>query len=117
MAKDDFHVVVWQILSYLYTQLKKGADIEAECISADSPYYTIDEKYWAFIMESMSDKGYIKGIRIKHINYGNGNYGIRINELEKCKITMDGVEYLVTDRLMEKVKAMYFDKITYEPMR
>ena len=28
MARDDYHVIVYQILSYLYMQLKQGKDID-----------------------------------------------------------------------------------------
>ncbi len=116
MAKDDFHVIVWQILSYLYKQLKKGNKVDAECISAESPYYSINEQYWAFIMESLGDKGYIRGIKIQQANYINGKHETNVTELEKCKITMDGIEYLTTDGLMRKVRLMYEDKKTYEPL-
>ena len=33
MAKDDYHVIVYQILSYLYTCLKKDLPVNGENIS------------------------------------------------------------------------------------
>ena len=36
MAKDDYQVVVFRILKYLYQQRKKGAPVEAEMLRHDS---------------------------------------------------------------------------------
>ena len=33
MARDDYHVIVYQILSYLYQRLKKGEQVDAKMIS------------------------------------------------------------------------------------
>ena len=35
MAKDDYQVIVYQILSYLYNCLKKGIDIEPDYLIAN----------------------------------------------------------------------------------
>lgn len=35
MARDDYHVIVYQILSYLYMQLKQGKDIDVSLIRHD----------------------------------------------------------------------------------
>ncbi len=32
MAKDDYHVIVYQILSYLYVQLKSGKPVQLDMI-------------------------------------------------------------------------------------
>ena len=41
MAKDDYFVIVYQILSYLYQRLKRGESVDARMISAESDLYTI----------------------------------------------------------------------------
>ena len=33
MAKDDYHVIVYQILAYLYAQLKAGEDPDEAMLS------------------------------------------------------------------------------------
>lgn len=41
MAKDDYHVIVYQILSYLYQCLKSGEDIDTKRLGKDSEYFTV----------------------------------------------------------------------------
>ena len=50
MARDDYHVVVYQILSYLYQQLKQGNEIDVSLIKHDSKYLQINRKYWMKIL-------------------------------------------------------------------
>lgn len=55
MARDDFHVIVYQLLSYLYQRLKKGETVDKEMIDYDSPLYAkINKKYWAYIIYNIS---------------------------------------------------------------
>ena len=49
MAKDDYHVIVYKILAYLYMQLKKGENIDPEYLMYDGPLFQIDRKYWVYI--------------------------------------------------------------------
>ena len=39
MAKDDFHVIAYQILSYLYQSLKRGEMVSPALLSAESTYF------------------------------------------------------------------------------
>ena len=116
MARDDFYVIVWQILTYLYKQLKDGNSVDKECISSNSPYYSINEKYWAFIVKTLAEKGYIDGVKVKVTRYENGTKDIQILYLDRCEITMDGIAYLSSDGFMEKVKELYEDKKTFKPL-
>ena len=36
MEKDDYHVIVYQILSYLYQRLKKGEPVDASMLAPES---------------------------------------------------------------------------------
>ena len=64
MARDDYHVIVYQILSYLYMQLKQGKDIDASLIRHDSKYLQINSKYWTYVIVNLLNEGYISGIVI-----------------------------------------------------
>ena len=50
MAKNDYHVIVYQILSYLYQMLKNGKKVEGKYISYDNKYFQINKNYWTYIM-------------------------------------------------------------------
>ena len=65
MAKDDYFVIVYQILAYLYRCLKDGEDIETKMLEPDSPILKINRKYWLYIIENMQKHVKdIAGIRV-----------------------------------------------------
>lgn len=41
-AKDDYFVVAYQILAYLYTQLKAGDPVDPKLLRHDSKYVNIN---------------------------------------------------------------------------
>ena len=43
MAKDDYPVLVYQILSYLYQCLKTGKEINPKMLSVDSDYFRVNK--------------------------------------------------------------------------
>lgn len=105
MAKDDYHVIVYQILSYLYVQLKAGQPVDPDMISANSLNYKINEQYWQYIMINLFSDGYITGIVAEEKKYTSGNK-IDISELEHCQITPKGIDYLVDNSFMKKARAL-----------
>ena len=101
MARDDYHVIVYQILSYLYQCLKKGNDVNADLLKADSPMLNINQSYWEYIMFNLYKDGYISGIAL--IPLDNKEYPY-IQELKKTRLTPKGIEYLCDNSFMEKAK-------------
>ena len=41
MAKDDYYVIVYKILAYLYTKLKAGEEIEPEMLMYNGTLFQI----------------------------------------------------------------------------
>ena len=62
MSKDDYYVIVYKILAYLYVQLKKGEVVEAEMLMYDGDLFQINRTYWVYIFENLSKDGYITGL-------------------------------------------------------
>lgn len=89
MAKDDYYVIAYQILGYLYSRIKAGKKAEPEVLKNDGPMYNIDYAYWSYIMINLFNEGYIKGITFKD----SGDVQIVLG-LDKCQITPDGIQYL-----------------------
>lgn len=98
MARNDMHVIVYRILTYLYQQLKDGAEIDERKI--DEHAFGIPHSYWVFILSELHDMGYVRGISVVPVNGG----GKRIEKLERACITFAGVEYLSDDSFMAKVR-------------
>lgn len=105
MAKDDYYVIVYKILAYLYSQLKKGEPIEAEMLEHDGRLFQINEKYWTYIMQNMLDQGFIRGV--VQSRAGGGNY-IK-GQLSHCEITPLGIDYLCDNSLIERAKQFLKD--------
>ncbi len=96
MAANDYHVIVYQILAYLYAQLKKGEPINTAFISNDGQMFSIPHSYWLYIMRSLITDGYVSGVRL-------GDQG-QIIGLDKCEITPLGIAYICDDYALEKAR-------------
>lgn len=106
MAKDDYYVVVYQILSYLYQRLKKGEDVDPRQISVKSDFFRINKRYWSYIMVNMYRQGLIDGLVI-HDDIDN--VGPIITALERCTITPAGIAFLTENSTMEKAKRFFLE--------
>ena len=115
MAKDDYHVIVYQILSYLYTQLKAGNKIDIDRISSENQYFIINEKYWEYIIMNLHKDGLIYGLTIKETRDVTGVVRISINNLDQCQITPKGIEYLTDNSFMSKAKEFFKDAKSIVP--
>ena len=105
MAKDDYHVIVYQILAYLYTQLKSGDAVDADLLKHDGPYLGINERYWQFIMINMLNQGFVTGYTIKK-TWGES---VIISDLDNAQITPAGIEYLCDNSFLKKAKQFLKD--------
>lgn len=106
MAKDDYFVIVYQILSYLYQRLKKGEAVDETMLSHDSPLFKINKRYWSYIIYHMTAAGYIEGVRFANLDGLEFPYPVQMTE---CRITPRGIEYLCDNSFMEKAKGFLKD--------
>lgn len=100
MAKDDYHVIVYQILAYLYVKLKAGEPVDGAMINYDSQYLNINRTYWLYIIDNMVKQNYITG---PVIMTPWGQEAI-VTGLEDTQITPEGIEYLCDNSFLEKAK-------------
>lgn len=111
MAKDDFHVIAYQILAYLYTCLKEGKDVEPELLGVQSKYFSangqaLNTRYWAYIIYNLQRLGMIDGVLFD--DFDNLPYQIP-RSLDRCMITPMGIEYLTDNAFIEKAKTFLKD--------
>lgn len=100
MAKDDYQVIVFRILKYLYQQLKKGLPVEAEMLGPESKTCKINEPYWRYIITSMQEEGLIRGLKMGE----DPAEGVPLEEhLGNLQITPKGIELLSDSGMAEKV--------------
>ena len=99
MAQNDYHVVIFRILNYLYTQLKDGAEVDCKKISANT--LEINERYFNYIILELINNNYITGaypIEVPGANYTKCKITSNIN------ITVKGIEYLTDNSFLDKAK-------------
>lgn len=97
MAKDDYFVIAYRILTYLYECFKQGERPDISLFGPDA--LGINNGYWGNMMDSLLSEGYIKGIAV--LPKMGGGFGIKILELT---ITQKGIEYLQDNSKMAKVR-------------
>ena len=103
MRKDDYHVLAYQLLSYLYGCLKAGERPETRCVVwCDGDERTkINERYWNYILVHLRDAGYIEGLSFKRV-IGCVRTAPFVTPL--LNITPQGIGYLEDDRMMQKAQ-------------
>ena len=50
MAKNDYHVIVYRILLYLYACLKGGEDVDTKRLDEIALAAGANERYWHYIL-------------------------------------------------------------------
>lgn len=98
MAKDDFFVIAYRIMAYLYACMKAGEAPRTDELSAER--LGINERYHADIITSLYQKGYIDGVREIHLP---GSIK-PVYDISRPRVTMDGIEWLQNNTTMAKAK-------------
>lgn len=98
MAKDDYHVIVYKLLAYLYRCLKDGEAIQADLLEPGSRMFNVNQNYWGYIMENMQKQGYIEHITL---TFAMG-HELMDWDVSKCRITPQGIEYLQANRAIKR---------------
>lgn len=111
MAKDDYHVIVYQILAYLYQCLKAGKDVDPELLKPASMYFKINGqdinyRYWNYIIYHLYESGLVEGIILVKVDGLQYPYPA---DLSECAITPKGIEYLTDNSFITKAKEFLKD--------
>lgn len=100
MASDDFEVIAYKILAYLYKCLKGGKQVD---IASLRELVGCNETYFAAVVRSLQSKGLVEGFCI------DGASGVVIDSpslaaMHDPAITMDGAVYVSENSRMRKAK-------------
>ena len=102
MKKDDFFVVSYKILAYLYEWLKAGEEPDMAEISAEA--LGINEKYWHCIMRSQFEERRITGGKYAPSYVGGDFLGVK-----HPAITETGIAFLQDNSSISKAKKFLMD--------
>ena len=104
MKKDDYFVIVYKILAYLYVQLKNGEEIDLQMIDPQGYLFRIDKKYYSYIIAHLLQEELIEG----PVVVGSWD-GVEVVEMRECRITPKGIAYLFENSLVEKAERFLKD--------
>lgn len=105
MAKDDYFVIVFKILTYYYACFKDKIVFNDKVFKS---YIDISEGYLNKVLYMMYEEGYINNLVF--INAW-GNYKILDTKLCDCMITQKGIEYLLDNSKMNKIKEFMLENV------
>lgn len=94
MAPDDYSVVVYKVLSYLYECIRGGV---APNVEKAREVAKVEEVYFDSVVGYLVSKGYAAGGCIRDMN------GTVIS-ISSLSVTLDGVEFLEENSKMRKVR-------------
>lgn len=100
MAKDDYNRIVGLILTYLYARIRGKTEVDPDTyLQAMTKDFPVTEEYFCFILEEMSRKELISGLRLIK---AWGGKTISILGMSDIRITSDGIEYLYQNQPIKK---------------
>ena len=103
MAKDDYDVIVYRILVYLYGCLKHKIIYKEETFRASVRKHVDSEEYFAHIVRMMQEEELIEGLAFTKAWGGDV---ILLSGMNEARITAKGIHYLEENSKMNKVGQM-----------
>lgn len=100
MASDDFEVVAFKILSYLYRCMKNGKKVD---IASLRQLVGCNEAYFGAVARSLQSKGYVDGFAFDGLS-GVVVDSPNIAAMSDPMITMDGAIFVSENSRMRKAK-------------
>ncbi len=101
MAKDDYDVVIFKVLTYLYGCMKRKYSFELCSFNAVISKQNVNDEYLSDVLYMAVEDGYIEGILFTKVWGGNK---IITSEMSDMKITSSGIRYLNENTKMKDVK-------------
>lgn len=102
MAKNDYHVIVYYLLSYLYDCLKRGRPLDRNVIRLEAYPEEIDPGYYRYILDHLLKDGLIEGVSIHEVPILGQRNASQLRGLDDMCITPAGIAYLQENSMMKK---------------
>lgn len=103
MAKDDYEVIVYRILVYLYACMKRKIIFEDITFQEAVKKNVESDTYFYDVLRMMQTEGLIEGLTF--IKAWGGDV-ILASDLKDMQITAAGIRYIREDSMMKKIGTM-----------
>ena len=97
MTKNDFPVIVYLILNYLYECLRDEKPVCTDCLKHDGTLFNINFSYWKYIFDELLDRKWITCACINDYKNKSVTY-----KLETTCLLTKGLEALFNDPVVQK---------------
>lgn len=108
MAKDDYEVLVFKILTYLYGVAKRKYFFNPVTFEAVICRKELSEEYLTLILKGMKDEGLVEGVTT--VKSWGGNY-ILSSDISWMSITTAGMRYVKENSQMNKLIDVFKDTV------
>lgn len=100
MAKDDYEVIVYRVLVYLYACMKREIMYEEATFQASVRKNVDSDEYFADVLQMIQTEGLIEGLVF--VGAWGGDI-IMANSFQDAKITPQGIRYLKENAKMKQI--------------
>jgi hypothetical protein len=104
MSKNDYFVIAYQLLKYLYNCLRTGDKINFDVINPD--LFNIELTYWNYVISNLYADGYIEGVSLIPI-VRPLEKGVKISP--NLRITPKGIQHLEENSAFNKARGFIKD--------
>lgn len=102
MAKDDYDVIVYRVLVYLYACMKREIIYQDATFQASVRKNVDSDEYFTDALRMMQTEGLIEGLAFVK---AWGNDTIMLSRFQDAKITAQGIRYLMENTRMKQIGA------------
>ena len=100
MSKDDYFVLAYKLLRYLYRCLKEGTPASWSIVTPNTESFPVSQQYFAYLLSHLLADGYIEGVaEMKAIGAP-----VQFKETTGLAITPKGIAYLEENSTMKRVQ-------------
>ena len=100
MSKDDYFVLAYKLLRYLYRCLKEGTPASWSVVAPNTENFPVPQQYFTYLLSHLLADGYIEGIaETKAIGAP-----VQFKETTGLAITPKGIAYLEENSTMKRVQ-------------
>jgi hypothetical protein len=104
MAKDDYFVIAYRFLKYLYDCLKKSKKPNPDVV--DGTFFGVADDYWEYVIRHLTNDGYIEGAAFVPVL---GLTNPRLSKIDRVAITPKGILYLEDNSAFSKIRGAVKD--------
>lgn len=108
MAKDDYDVIVYRILVYLYAVLKQKIMFENLTFQKAVRKNVESDEYFTEILKMMQEEGLINGLVFAK---AWGGIVLLASDISDAKITVAGIHYLNENSRMKQIGTMLKESV------